>query len=209
MNTEKCIGCEKDSPEFKQQFLVVNVETSSDTAYSRSYKTKTTETTVKETFVGTDSCAICAECVKRARKRDTLVDMLTVLVGAVFCTLVVPRLFLLMMTDLNDAEKTLIKSVFLAIMAALGVLAILLIMVSRLRMETPFVIARLYKRRYGHKDGGNKYIPLQGGLYCKKRSTIPDLELFKKKTGLKTHLAEELFYRYIASGDGGRAATET
>lgn len=203
MNTESCIKCGKENPEITQQFIVVKVETNSNTTYSRSYKTKTTETTVKETFIGTDACVVCEECVKRERKRDTIVDMIAMLVGAVIIALGVPYLFSIGIDDLNEAEKIVCRNALFIIFAALGVLAILLIMISRLRTETPFVIARLYKRRYGLKDYGIKYIPVQSGLYCRKKSEIPDLELFKKKSGLKTQLAERLFYQLIVPGTGG------
>ena len=204
-NNKTCIKCGKANPDYTQPFLVVNVDTSSSTSYSHSYKTKTTTTTTEESLAGADQCAVCEECVKRARRKFAVTDTITALVGFSIGVLIISLMF----GKPYDSETVLIKNAMVISLAAAGFLGSVLIFISRLSAQTPFVIARLYKKEFGQKSSAIKYIPAQSDVYCRRKSIIPEVEVFQRKTGLKTQLGAMLFFQFIAPGQGARFVEET
>lgn len=192
---DTCIKCGKRDPEYRQLFAVVNASSASNTTYSGNKRITTTTTT--ESFAGADACAACEECVKKKRLGDAIGAGTAGLFGGTLLSILCAAFFT--KKDFFNSHASTILLVCLGV----GVVAAVLVFLSEMKEKAPFIMAKLLKKARGTAAAGKVFVPLDRSLYIPKNGTVPDINEFKKKTGLKTDVGSAVFVQLILAAPSG------
>ena len=191
MNT--CVKCGKSDPEHTQRFFAIRVVSNSSTSY-RGRKQITT-TVTNESFAGVERIHVCEACIRGKRFSNAVFTSIGVLFASFLGCLI------LFAWIINGKSGKSISDYFLAITIISAIIAIIMFVVC-MNKEDPFVGGLLLKKMKGKEANGICYVPAEPEWYLKSDKSGVDLEVFKRKTGLRTNLADGLFLTCIALGLG-------
>ncbi len=196
MNEASCIKCGKTDGLKFYSFLTVNVQTSSSTSG------RTTRTTTTESLNGATSCFACGDCIRKRRISGAVGTGLGTWAGVWIATILFGAYFIGKKTYNNNFPTVVLVGL------ALGAVVGLIVLLSLLRREDPFVAALLKKDADKKADpaaAARVYVPADPALYVNRQTNQPDLSVFTRKTGLKTALAATVFVLVLSAGNGGGA----
>ena len=198
MNTLKCMQCGKDSPEHTFRFFAVNVSTSASGAGDR-------QAAAQEKLSGVEKLDICETCLAKGKKSHSI----TKLVVGLITGFVLFMIFFYFMFNyaLNDAG-TFGDSFWDIVLISLGfgVICAVVSFVSARKTNRAFLAAMILDKIKGSAVSGTKYIPAGRDAYLDKAGKLTEIN-FRKKSGLKTELAGEL-YRLISANRGDQLVDE-
>ena len=176
----QCIRCKKDA-EKDYRFVVV---ASAITSQSKEYiVVKQTKATIYEKYETVESVGICNSCIKKERNKLALGGTGFSLFFAA-CLIAYTRAF---------TPGFMITIGIIALIASIGFFAY-----SRTKKDA------FYAADIRHKMSGKRYrfVPVETGLYCPKKSTTPQIKIFKEKTGMRTEVADNVFEKFVIPGNG-------
>lgn len=193
-DTNRCMKCGAQNPEHKLSFLVVDVDVQQ--SVTRSGRKQVTTTTTTESFAGREKYIVCDPCIKKRRSLFSFQEG----IAGLFATAFLMILFALMFTNnaTFNRHAGLIFTTALVIGMTVGVIVFLVSM----KKETPFIAGMLLKKSKGKAGNRKVFVPMEQRLYVSKKTGLPDLEIFKNKTGLKTGVGVAIFTKLIATGFG-------
>lgn len=193
MNTGVCIKCGKPNPEHTQRFFAIKVIANSSTSYQG--RKQITTTVTNESFVGAERIQVCDECIRKKRLSNSVFTA----IGVLFASFL--ALLILFAWVINGETGKKVSDYFLVIAIIASIIAVIMFFVG-MKKEDPFVGELLLKKMKGEEANQICYVPVEPNWYLKSDKSGVDLEVFKKKTGLKTNLADGLFLTCIALGMG-------
>lgn len=202
MENKVCMSCGASNPENDVRFLVVDVNSTSTTTRVN-YKTTQTTTVTTEQFSGAERYVVCNNCIRRKRRANAVsMTIVGVLGGFVACMLLFG-----MIDYFNKGFFNSHVPLIMTIGIIVGVAAAVANCVNALREKSDFLAMALLRKAKGGA-AGKVYVPADKAAYIPKNQTMPDLNLYHQKTGLKTNVGDMLFLTVIAPGNGNQVVDD-
>ncbi len=192
MENNVCCKCGRKNPENIYRFLAVDVKTSSSTQYQGGQQVTTTVT--NEKLAGADKIYVCDKCIQKQRIIDAFFFGFCVLF---ICFIIVSILYLWLAGNDNDHIGT-----GLLVVLILSTVAGVFMFIHSMKEDKEFLAASILKKIKGKDAATTTYVPVNADLYRKQDGTGADLDRFKRRTGLKTNLADSLLTSCISLGIG-------
>lgn len=176
----QCVRCKKDA-EKDYRFVVV---ASAITSQSKEYiVVRQTKTTIYEKYETVERVGICNSCIKKERNKLAL-GGIGFSLFFVFCLISYTRAF---------TPGFLIAFGIIALISSIG-----FFVYSRTKKDA-FYAADIRRKMSGKRF---RYVPVEASLYCPKKSTTPQIKIFKEKTGMRTEVADKVFEKFVIPGNG-------
>lgn len=188
METKVCEKCGKTVPVETFRFVKVNVSATQSTSYSG--RKQITTTTTYEQFDGVCRADFCADCIKKKRL-FTAIEYFVIGLVAGFG---LPFLLALLFTGQNfNSSAGIIALICLGIGLVCGIIGF----VVGMKEQAAFLAGSILDG----KRKGTRHIPVAKGIYDNKQGT-PALDLFTRRSSLKTNVGLTVFTQFIATGLG-------
>ena len=184
-----CSRCKNEGSENDFRFAVVATASTSET--QNYVVAKKTTTHIYEKLLSVERNCICDSCIKKERRMYVL-KWTGFIALFILCVLVVAAL--------KAGAFGLWILIVLGIGTAIGGVCVLMSAINR---KDAFFAADI-RSAAASKNSSNKYryVSVDSGLYCPKGTDKPSLQTFKEKSGLRTTVADKIFERFIAPGNG-------
>ena len=191
-----CIKCGNPNPEHTMRFAVVNVSSTSTTTYQG--RKQITTTTTNESMAGVDKCCVCESCIRKKRIGHSI--------GTAIATFLAVYFFYIIFAAFFTNKKYFNSHVpgIFKVGALLSAVVAIIVFIVLMQTETPLIGAMILKKKRGKDGKGKVFAPIEPSIYTGKGSTQPNITAFMTKTGLKTQVANGIFFKFIASGTGSQ-----
>ena len=189
METKVCEKCGKTVPVETFRFVKVNVSATQSTSYSG--RKQITTTTTYEQFDGVCRADFCADCIKKKRL-FTAIEYFVIGLVAGFG---LPFLIFLLFSgkDFFNSNAGTLALISLGIGLVGGIIGFAVGM----KEQAAFLAGSILDG----KRKGTRHIPVAKGIYDNKQGT-PALDLFTRRSSLKTNVGLMIFSQFIATGLG-------